>query len=465
MKALQIKDILQRVKDIYDIATDAELSEFFGVTPSALSNWKYRNTIDYKLLFQKCDGVNYHFILTGEGDKYEPEIETIDSDLRLNSTKFATSLANSQDPKKILIIEDHNQMRQLIERHLRKEGYTVLGASNGKDGIALAKEYIPDLILSDIVMPGISGYQVLKEVRSDLHTTHIPLLFISSKTDLAEVRHAMNLGADDYLTKPIQIKELLGAVHARLHKSALVQRQMDATLQKIRSGFVRVLPHEFRTPLSTIIGGTKYVIDSFDDLTKAEILELLKLVSNSTNNLNKLLEKILLFAKLESLAEDVESQLQLRKKYTLNVGDVVSDVVLDSAQKHSRMKDIELNIQAHDTSVAITPVYLTTLITEVMENAFKFSQMDSPIHVSTSIQNGMCYINVKDEGRGMSAAQIKHIGAFTQFDREHYEQQGVGLGFTIIHRIIEIFNGALTIESEPGEGTRIKVGLPIVENV
>jgi two-component system, sensor histidine kinase and response regulator len=463
MKHSPAREILQRIKDLYDIATDADLSEFFGITPSALSNWKYRNTVDYKLLFEKCFGFNYHYIITGEGYKYAPDESDAFEPKR--AVVAAASVADTVESiglqKKILIIEDHQQMRQLIERHLKKEGYIVLGAGNGDEGLAMAKEHIPDLIVSDIVMPGLSGYDVLREIRADLHTTHIPLLFISSKTELIEVRHGMNLGADDYLTKPIQIKELMTAVNARLHKSALVQRQMDAVLQKIRSGFVRVLPHEFRTPLSTIIGGTKYIIDSFDQLSKPEILELLKMVHGSTNNLNRLLEKILLFAKLESLADDEESLEQLGRKVVDNVGDIIADIVLDAAQKQTRMKDVELNISHENISVVITASYLTTLVSELMDNAIKFSEAGTPIMIAVQRDEKACQITVRDEGRGMSPSQIRNIGAFTQFDRDLYEQQGVGLGFSIIARIVDLFKGQLNIKSEPAKGTTVLVVLPL----
>ncbi|MFY7998526.1 MAG: response regulator [Candidatus Kapaibacteriota bacterium] len=457
------REILQRIKDLYDISTDAELAEFFSITPSALSNWKYRNTVDYRLLFEKCYGFNYHYIITGEGDRYAPDEDEILEIQRGNKDLRTLVLDEGViTQKKVLIIEDHVQMRQLIERHLKKEGYTVLGAGDGTEGLAMAKEHIPDVIISDILMPGLSGYEVLKEIRADLHTTHIPLLFISSKADGAEIRHAMNLGADDYLTKPIQIKELIHAVNARLHKSALVQRQMDSVLQKIRSGFVRVLPHEFRTPLSTIIGGTKYIIESFENLSKSEILELLKMVNSSTNNLNRLLEKILLYAKLESIAQEgTEGLEQLGRRITDNVGDSVSEIVLDVAQAQNRMKDIELDIAQETLSAAISPVYLTTLVTELMDNAVKFSQVGTPIFVSFAQEGDMAVLCVRDEGRGMSPTQIKNIGAFTQFDREMYEQQGIGLGFSIIARIIDLFDGKLAIKSEPARGTQVTVSLPI----
>jgi K+-sensing histidine kinase KdpD len=239
---------------------------------------------------------------------------------------------------------------------------------------------------------------------------------------------------------------------------------MDSVLQKIRSGFVRVLPHEFRTPLSTIIGGTKYIIDSFDQLSKPEILELLKMVHGSTNTLNRLLEKILLFAKLELLSDDDESLEQLGRKMVENVGDIIADLALDAAHKQTRMKDIELNITRENINVAITSSYLTTLIGELMDNAMKFSENGTPITVTVARDGAHCKITMRDEGRGMTPSQIRAIGAFTQFDRELYEQQGIGLGFSIIARIVDVFKGQLTINSEPAKGTTIIVLLPIASS-
>jgi signal transduction histidine kinase len=239
---------------------------------------------------------------------------------------------------------------------------------------------------------------------------------------------------------------------------------MDSVLQKIRSGFVRVLPHEFRTPLSTIIGGTKYIIDSFETLSKPEILELLKMVNSSTNNLNRLLEKILLYAKLESIAHEGEEGLeQLGRRVADNAGDTISDVVLDAVQEQNRMKDIELNIEEENITVGINAVYLTTLVTELMDNAMKFSQAGTPIVITVKQEDDVCVLSVRDEGRGMSSSQIKNIGAFTQFDREMYEQQGIGLGFSIIARIVDLFGGKLTIKSEPAKGTLVLVTLPLAQ--
>ncbi len=120
--------------------------------------------------------------------------------------------------KKILVIEDDRKMRGNVETILRMEKFLVLAATNGKDGFALARQEKPDLILCDIMMPGANGHEVLRLLRAEPGTASIPLIFLTAKTDVADLRAGMNLGADDYLTKPVTVPELLTAIEARLKR-------------------------------------------------------------------------------------------------------------------------------------------------------------------------------------------------------------------------------------------------------
>ncbi|MSR64501.1 MAG: response regulator transcription factor [Verrucomicrobiae bacterium] len=120
--------------------------------------------------------------------------------------------------KTILIIEDEPQMRANLATILKMENYRVVAVTNGRDGIDAAKRESPDLILCDIMMPGADGHQVLKELRESPETASIPLIFLTAKTDRADLRAGMNRGADDYLTKPITVPELRAAIEARLKR-------------------------------------------------------------------------------------------------------------------------------------------------------------------------------------------------------------------------------------------------------
>lgn len=141
--------------------------------------------------------------------------------------------------KKILVIEDDTKMRKNVVTILQMEEFEVLAAANGEDGLALARQASPDLILCDVMMPGISGHEVLRRLREDSSTASIPVVFLTAKTDVADLRAGMNLGADDYLTKPVTVPELLTAIGARLKRReelrtrSLAEFQSAEPLQKL----------------------------------------------------------------------------------------------------------------------------------------------------------------------------------------------------------------------------------------
>lgn len=134
--------------------------------------------------------------------------------------------------KKILVIEDEARTRSMFQECLESEGFETLGAENGLIGVQQAQQFLPDLVICDIVMPQLDGYGVLTELRQFPATATIPFIFLTAKTAKSEHRQGMALGADDYLTKPSTVDELLEAVATRLEKQALLQRCYAAEYQQ-----------------------------------------------------------------------------------------------------------------------------------------------------------------------------------------------------------------------------------------
>ncbi len=136
--------------------------------------------------------------------------------------------------KKILVIEDEAQSRNIFLESLEVEGFDAIGAENGLVGVQLAQKQLPDLVICDIVMPEIDGYGVLTTLRQNAVTAMIPFIFLTSLASKAEVRQGMDLGADDYLTKPSTVEELLGAIAARLEKQAALRQWLAVESQKVQ---------------------------------------------------------------------------------------------------------------------------------------------------------------------------------------------------------------------------------------
>ncbi|PWL37648.1 transcriptional regulator [Flagellimonas aquimarina] len=133
--------------------------------------------------------------------------------------------------KKILLVEDDLSLRENIAELLDLSGFLVFDAPNGEIAIEIAKKECPDLILCDIMMPGVDGYGVLEALSANEDTRHIPFIFVSAKTERLDIRRGMDLGADDYLTKPFEEEELLGAIHARLAKAKLIDSAFSARFE------------------------------------------------------------------------------------------------------------------------------------------------------------------------------------------------------------------------------------------
>jgi two-component system sensor histidine kinase/response regulator len=158
--------------------------------------------------------------------------------------------------KKILIIEDTPEIRHLVSETLRSRGFRTVAAEDGLRGVELAVIELPDLILCDVQMPNLDGHGTLTALREQPATEAIPFIFLTGLSDRPNVRYGMDLGADDYLTKPFTVEELLGAVQTRLAKQELLSRRSEAKLEELRENIAYALPHELMTPLNGILGFT-----------------------------------------------------------------------------------------------------------------------------------------------------------------------------------------------------------------
>src|SRR5215831_3841679 len=155
---------------------------------------------------------------------------------------------------KVLVIDDSADVSELIGETLKVNGYNVFVAEDGLEGVHLAQQYLPDLILCDVNMPQLDGYATLTALRQNSSTATIPFIFLTGIADKMNIRQGMELGADDYLTKPFTIAELIATVKARLEKQAAIKRQAERKLEELRGNISLALPHELLTPLTGILG-------------------------------------------------------------------------------------------------------------------------------------------------------------------------------------------------------------------
>ncbi|MEM8602577.1 MAG: response regulator [Cyanobacteria bacterium P01_H01_bin.121] len=360
---------------------------------------------------------------------------------------------------KILVIDDEDAIREGVVAVLSSHGYDVLAAADGRKGLELAFTSLPDLILCDIAMPEVDGYGVLRLLRDHPSTVTLPFIFFSGRGNRSDIRQGMKLGADDYLPKPFTPAELIEAVESRLKRQQLVSQYYQQEMDALRTHISRALPHELRTPLHGILGSTSFLLSSLDDVETEVVRQMLECIELSGKRLYELIQKYSLYINLDRILQSEEQIHEYRQSCTQFPTFVIEEVALAQATRAARSCD--LNLQITDAEVCIQDDDLSHLVREVISNALKFSDPDTPVNITAQQRQTEYRIEISDRGWGMTPEQIASVGAYRQFDRDYYEQQGPGLGLAIVQQIMQIYAGNVDIQSSLGQGTTVMLQLPL----
>ncbi|MBS1514378.1 MAG: hybrid sensor histidine kinase/response regulator [Bacteroidetes bacterium] len=360
--------------------------------------------------------------------------------------------------KKILIIEDEDFIRETIQDILDAEGFETNTAENGQIGVEKALGFLPDLIISDIMMPVLDGHGVIRELKKHEATSQIPFIFLTAKSELKDLREGMELGADDYLNKPFTADELINAINVRIQKSEQFQKITETRLDELRSNIIYALPHEMKTALGGIATTVEVLIDMDEAFSKEERFEMYGMIKDSALRLDALIKKNLLYANLEIINSDKAKANDLKLHTTTEVKGCIEEIVNEKSARYRRAEDWNIAI-AEDAKIRISKENLLNVLDEIIDNAFRHSKPGNKVHITTSYNDKHSHLDifVKDEGRGISEENLKKIGAFMQFERGRYEQQGLGLGLIISKKITEVYNGVFEIKSEEGKYTEVRV--------
>ena len=362
---------------------------------------------------------------------------------------------------KILVIEDDVDILQNIVDTLAIEGYHARGAEDGTPGLEIAETWLPDLIVCDIMMPVMNGYDVLMAMRNKSDTSKIPFIFLTAKTEWSDMRKGMLLGADDYLTKPFVPEELIEAIKIRLKKHEELSSSYKTRIESLRQNISRSLPHELRTPLTGVIGYSELLLMDFDIIEKDRAKNMLETIYSSGLRLHRATENCLMYAQLEITALDNEILSDLRQAKCENIEKIIQGVSKAKAEQYKRSDDLNLNIK--EANVRISDSDFTKIVEELCDNAFKFSEENSSIFIETQLTEKSFIFKITDFGRGIDSESLKEVGAYMQFERALYEQQGLGLGLVIVKRLVELYGGQFFIQSETDQGTEVAIALPIIK--
>lgn len=360
----------------------------------------------------------------------------------------------------ILIIEDDPTVLASVEDCLQDSGFATLGAKNGTLGLQMIQQHLPDLVLCDVQMPGMGGYEVLLNLRQSPLTATLPFIFLTAKETKSDFRYGMDLGADDYLTKPFSPQDLLRAIDSRLNHRAMMQSQAHQQLEHLRQSIALSLPHEFRTPITSLLTAADLLHDVPDD--PEQVVMLANSIQSAAQRLYKLVQNFLLYTDLEISARAPDRTQPDEDDMTVDPQTLIALVATQVAANHGRSPDLHIqpSSQNHSAEIAFSESNLFKITDILIDNACKFSKPGTPIQIITSISPTHFSLHIRDQGRGMTPEQIANLGPYMQFERRRYEQQGLGLGLAIAQRLLDLNGGSLCIHSVPQEGTLVQVEIP-----
>ncbi len=359
----------------------------------------------------------------------------------------------------ILVIEDEEEIRKNLAIFLRFSDFQVFEAENGKQGIEMALEILPDLIISDVMMPIVDGFGVLKELQNRPETFDIPFLFLTAKYSNLDIREGMNLGADDYISKPFDFDEIIRSINKRLEKKNKKFNELQTKIESLQLNIKNAMPHEIRTPLNIILGLTDFLKTQYDNISKSELIEILDSIHSGAKRMQNLFEKYLFFANLELLSNSYIERNNLKKFKTDYPDTLIYDIIFEIAYREKRTDDLDIELESG--TIKIQDYYLIKIVGEIADNCMKFSEKGKKIIVKSKKEEQYYVLSITDFGRGLTQTQIENIDAYVQFERKMYEQQGSGLGLVIVKKITEIHDGKFSINSKINEYTTVKVALPL----
>lgn len=363
---------------------------------------------------------------------------------------------------KILVVEDDTALLEGLRDVLELAGFGVLTASNGVEGLeTLTTHPLPDLIISDIMMPRMDGYEFYTRVREKPDWLNVPFIFLTAKGEKTDIRRGKQLGADDYLIKPFEEEDLLVAIESKLKRRAQLESARDLQMDDLKRRILTTLNHEFRTPLTYITTYTDMLNTAEPNISSDEFKQFMRGIQAGSERLRHLVEDFIALVELQT--GETQRAYETRRQLITDLSEVLLRVV---EQHQLRALTRKVRLEA-TVPAALPPVWgeidqLTSAVSRLVENGIKFSKKEGGwVRVMAHSTVHKIVIQVQDDGVGIRTTELSNLfNPLHQVDRAKMEQQGSGSGLAIARGIVAIHGGQLTVTSELGVGSLFSLELP-----
>lgn len=369
----------------------------------------------------------------------------------------------------VLIVDDDDILRTLMRAALRHEGFRVIECADGSEALERCVVERPDLLISDVAMPVMDGFELCRRLRRDPATQHLPILMATGLDDSASITKAYDSGATDFIAKPLNLTVLTHRVRYMLRAASVfaelqqnertlaVAKEVAEKANEAKTNFLAIVSHELRTPLNAIIGFASVMRDSLMGPLPDAYVTYPQVIAESGEHLLDIINSVLDVARAESNRLTLDEERVDPSK--------VAAFVHTMFDETTRVAGLAFSVDADDR---LPPFHadlhkIQQVLINLVSNAVKFSAEGGRVTVRLTIgPGGQPTFEVADNGIGMTADEIATaMTPFGQVDASLSRKHGgLGLGLPICKHLVELHGGALTIDSDLGRGTTVRVTLP-----
>jgi len=358
----------------------------------------------------------------------------------------------------ILVVDDSPENLELLCAFLRDSGFEIDVAENGEAALEQLAQVKPDLILLDVVMPGLDGFETCQRLKENDETKDIPVIFMTALVNTSDKVRGFELGAVDHIAKPLQPDEVLARITTHLTIKNLQESLQEQIIERDKligqlDAFAHTVAHDLKNPLGVITGYMTFLNDSWSDLPAEQVQELLQTIAQTGYKMSNIIEELLLLASIR------QSEIKLNP---LNMDLIVSESLLR----------LNYMLEEYNAEVVVAEEWPVALgyaqwVEEVwvnyISNALKYGGEPPRLELgATSPGNGMVRFWIRDNGPGISPESQEKL--FTRFTRlEETRAKGHGLGLSIVQHIMERLGGEVGIDSKTGQGSEFFFTLPTAE--
>ncbi len=365
---------------------------------------------------------------------------------------------------RVLVVDDISQNLQVLGTTLKHNGFNVALANNGMQAIEIARARKPDLILLDIQMPRIDGFEVCRILKESDETKDIPVIFLTALNEKEDIIKGFEVGGVDYITKPFNHQELVARVvnHLELSHTKKIIETQNADLIKLnkdKDKFLSIIAHDMKSPFSSLLGIAEVVVKDYENLSDSEVFEYVSSLYESLISQYKFLEELLEWGRFQ------RGVLEFNPKEFNIIVDITDSIGLLRGNAAAKKIALEIDVD-EDLTACYDSNMVYTILRNLVSNAIKFTPEGGKITIAAlpdPDSKDLILVSVSDTGVGMPQSDIDKLfridSVFTRIGTNN--EKGTGLGLILCKEFVDRHGGRIWVESAPGAGTKFSFTLPV----